>query len=150
MVHRLSSTHLPPLPSSVQPVTPPLPGTFAMNLCQRTQGCMKNENHTGFCSGHRGFKRKNTAGTGEEGATGGQRRKSGGKGKGRGGVGLCPSCAPSYPLRCWPVFVWRCTSILITLLAWQLSLHKHLYNYMQKQLSRYVAMMVDGRCEHCS
>lgn len=32
-----------------------------MNLCQRTQGCMKAENHTGFCSGHRGFKRKNTA-----------------------------------------------------------------------------------------
>ena len=54
-----------------------------MNLCQRTQGCMKNENHTGFCSGHRGFKRKNTTGQGEEGA-GGQRRKSGGKGKGRG------------------------------------------------------------------
>jgi hypothetical protein len=86
VVHCLSSTHLPPLPSSVQPVAPPLPATFAMHLCQRTQGCMKNENHTGFCSGHRGFKRKNTAATGEEGATGSARRKGGGKGKGPGGA----------------------------------------------------------------
>jgi hypothetical protein len=79
-VHRLSSTHLPPLPAAVQPVTPPMPGTFSLNLCQRTQGCMKNENHTGFCAGHRGFKRKN-ASAGEDGAGGSNRRKSGGKGR---------------------------------------------------------------------
>lgn len=50
-----------------------------MNLCQRTQGCMKAENHTGFCSGHRGFKRKNTAAYGggvDEFGAAPRRRKS--------------------------------------------------------------------------
>eukprot|EP00892_Ulva_mutabilis_P010527 jgi/Ulvmu1/7847/UM004_0077.1 len=79
LVHRLASTHLPPLPASTPTVTPPLPSTFSMNLCQRTQGCMKAENHTGFCSGHRGFKRKNTATLGSAGDEFGaapRRRKS--------------------------------------------------------------------------
>ena len=58
---------------------------------------MKNENHTGFCSGHRGFKRKNATGAGEEG-TGGQRRKSGRKGKGR-GAGAYTDCH-TFPLHC--------------------------------------------------
>lgn len=122
VAHRLSSTHLPPVPTSVQPVTPPLPGTFAMNLCQRTQGCMKNENHTGFCSGHRGFKRKN-AGTGEEGASSGQRRKSGGKAKGRAAAGSLlsqsPPCFCVAGVVCLPVKPpkFRCIGECIMVLA---------------------------------
>lgn len=30
---------------------------FEEFLCQRSQGCFKAVNHTGFCSGHRGVKR---------------------------------------------------------------------------------------------
>ena len=44
---------------------PPPPGAmnpaptvaFEEFLCQRSQGCFKAVNHTGFCSGHRGVKR---------------------------------------------------------------------------------------------
>lgn len=96
LVHRLASTHLPPLPASTPSVTPPLPSTFSMNLCQRTQGCMKAENHTGFCSGHRGFKRKNAStlgtGTDEYGAAPRRRKSLPGAVKARSGAMTGATC----------------------------------------------------------
>lgn len=87
LVHRLASTHLPPVPPANPAVSPPQPSTFTMNLCQRTQGCMKAENHTGFCSGHRGFKRKNTGpyGGGDEFGQPRRRKPTPGSAKGRAG-----------------------------------------------------------------
>ena len=62
------------VPSMSQPqfhFTAPPPQGYDTLLCQRTQGCMKAANHTGFCSGHKGFKRKTSStGGGHDGGGG--------------------------------------------------------------------------------
>ena len=49
------ATH-PVLPASL--VFPIEAAAFGMRLCDRCQGCMKPLQHTGFCSGQKGVKRK--------------------------------------------------------------------------------------------
>lgn len=72
------------MPGRPMPLNPSPTVAFGELLCQRAQGCMKAVNHTGFCSGHRGFKRR---ADGEEGEGPPKKRRSepkrkGGKGRG--------------------------------------------------------------------
>ena len=70
---------------------PPAAGFDAL-LCQRTQGCMKIANHTGFCSGHKGFKRKMPEGGSASGGSGGA-----GVWMSPGGGGSAAAAAPTPP-----------------------------------------------------
>lgn len=55
---KVPSDQLLTMPGRPMPLNPSPTVGFGELLCQRAQGCMKAVNHTGFCSGHRGFKRR--------------------------------------------------------------------------------------------
>lgn len=57
-VSKVPSDQLLTMPGRPMPLNPSPTVGFGELLCQRAQGCMKAVNHTGFCSGHRGFKRR--------------------------------------------------------------------------------------------